>query len=81
MLRFQSVLHAERGMDMLRCACLIYREQHVDQLQHAAIAAVWHNGLCQERQQIWVMEFCHDLDLFLRCYKVLIASSQNLQAC
>lgn len=80
MLRFQSLLHAERVVDMARYACLIHGEQHVDQLQHAAIVAVWHNSLCQERQQIWVMELCHDLDLFLRFYKLLIAPSQNLQA-
>lgn len=66
---------------MSGCACLIHWEQHVHQLQHAAIAAVWHNSLSQQRQQIWVMELCHDLDLFLRFYQLLIASSQNLQTC
>ena len=56
-------------------ACLIYWKQHVDQLQYTAIAAVWHNSLCQQRQQIGVMKLCHDLDLFLRFYQLLIASS------
>ena len=63
---------------MAGSAYLIHWEQHVDQLQHAAIAPVWHDSLCQQRQQVWMMKLCHDLDFSLCFYQLLIASSQYL---
>lgn len=60
-------------------ACLIHREQHVDKLQHTAIASIWYYCMCQNRQQIWVVQLCHNFDFFLCCCQLFTASGQYLQ--
>lgn len=62
-----------------RSACLIHREQHVHKLQHAAVTTAWNHCMCQDWQQVWVMQLCHDLHLLLCRCQLFAAPSQNLR--